>query len=131
MAPTEPRAHTWAKASEPRGEAGFNAFADVQSKCHAFIRVELDRRVARPPEHFAVELAAGTVKKCPMDSARLVGPDIPKEGHHTAHRRAIKFERPMKPDYFACNVITQREGARGQIVGGHGAARISCLIPDP
>ena len=100
-----------AEAREPCGEAGLDAFADVQSERHAFVGVELDRGVARATEHLAVEFAAGAVEKCSMDPARLISPDVAKERNHAAHRRAVEFECRMKPDHVAGNVVRKRETA--------------------
>src|SRR5262249_47702725 len=73
----------------------------------------------------------GVVKKCSMDSARLVGPDIAKERHHAAHWRAVEFERWMEPDHLAGDVIGEREAARGDIAGDHRATRIARFVPEP
>jgi hypothetical protein len=111
MAVAEPSAHGRAEAGEPCGEASFDAFADVQAKRHGFIGVELDGGAARATEHLAVELAPGTVEEGSVNAARLVRSDIAKERHHRTEQPALEFERRMKPDHVAGDVIREREVA--------------------
>jgi hypothetical protein len=51
----------WLEAGEPRGEAGFETFANRQSECHVFVSVEFDRGLLGATQHLSFELTAAAV----------------------------------------------------------------------
>jgi hypothetical protein len=79
------------EASETRGQAGFDTFANRQSDGHILVSVEFDRAVLGAAQHFTFKRPTNAAQKRPMDTARLVGRDISKERNHRTYKHAVEL----------------------------------------
>ena len=120
----------WSETGKPRGQARLDAFTNVQPEFYSPVAVKLDCSALGATKHLAAQLPSAVVKKCSVDSARLVGPDVAKECHQGGDPLAVEFQRRVKPDHLVGDIVWELEAARYQIAGNPCALRTLRLAPD-
>jgi hypothetical protein len=64
-----------------------------------------------------------------MDATRLVGLDVPEEGHHCADQGTFEFERWVKSDHLM-DIMFQLYAASGKVGLDQRRLGGSCGMPD-
>ena len=90
----------WAKAGKFCSEAGFDSLTDRQPTAAANA-VKLDGSTLGNSEHLPIDLGRGiAIKKRPVDSAWLVGNNIPQQGHHAGLAgEVVEIQRAVETEY--------------------------------